>query len=130
MLTVTQVQTILADAKSQELFEVLRRERDLVRPTPQDLVNLRRATEKAIGADENLFRMVWVCSVQVIIFQYCTYPRLQLPDSKMVTVQLIGKDDSEIDDAEVQTGRWEAYVQSFASVSCSFKCTAHVLTVA
>ncbi|KIP11841.1 hypothetical protein PHLGIDRAFT_27677 [Phlebiopsis gigantea 11061_1 CR5-6] len=94
---VKQVQHILADPKSQELFEVLRRERGLARPTPQDLVNLRRATEKVIGPDENLFRMIW------------------LLDSSTVTIQLLGKDDSDDDDTEVQTGRWEAYVQSYAS---------------
>lgn len=57
---VKQVQTILLDGKSQDLFDLLRRERDLPRPTTQDLVNLRRAAEKVIGPDENLFRMVLV----------------------------------------------------------------------
>ena len=57
---VKQVQTILLDAKSQELFELLQRERNIQRPTTSDLTNLRRATEKVIGPDENLFRMNWV----------------------------------------------------------------------
>ena len=58
---VKQVQTVLSDTKSQDIYELLRRERDLTRPTPQDLTNIRRATEKVVGPDENLFRMNWVC---------------------------------------------------------------------
>lgn len=53
----------------------------------------------------------------------------QLSDSKTVTVQLLGKDDSDIDDPEVQTGRWEAYVHSFASVCVSVILVNAVLTV-
>ena len=34
-----------------------------------------------------------------------------------MTVQLIGKDDSSFDDSEVLTGRWQAYIQSYISVS-------------
>ncbi|EKM56381.1 uncharacterized protein PHACADRAFT_172101 [Phanerochaete carnosa HHB-10118-sp] len=94
---VKQVQTILLDSKSLDLFDQLRRERDLPRPTTQDLTNLRRATEKVIGPDENLFRMVW------------------LPESKIVTIQVLGKDDASFDDSEVQTGRWQAYMDSYVS---------------
>ena len=43
---------------------------------------------------------------------------IQLPDSKTMTVQLIGKDDSSFDDSEVLTGRWQSYIDSFVSV-CS-----------
>ncbi|GJE93673.1 histone deacetylase complex, regulatory component SIN3 [Phanerochaete sordida] len=94
---VKQVQTILADTKSMELFEQLRRERDIPRPTTQQLINFRRAAEKILGPDENLFRMVWV------------------PESKTVTIQLLGKDDASFDDSEVQTGRWQAYMDSYVS---------------
>ena len=34
-----------------------------------------------------------------------------------MTIQLIGKDDSSFDDSEVLTGRWQAYIQSYISVS-------------
>jgi len=34
----------------------------------------------------------------------------------MMTIQLIGKDDSSFDDAEVLTGRWQAYIDSYVSV--------------
>ena len=35
---------------------------------------------------------------------------------KTVTIQLLGKDDSSFDDSEVLTGRWQAYIESYASV--------------
>ncbi|KAH9932294.1 uncharacterized protein B0H18DRAFT_1208587 [Fomitopsis serialis] len=63
----------------------------------RDQINARRNTERVVGPDENIFRIDW------------------LPDSKMVTVQLFGKDDSRFVDSEALTGRWQAYVQSYVS---------------
>jgi hypothetical protein len=40
----------------------------------------------------------------------------QLPDTKTMTIQLLGKDDSRIDDSEMLAERWQAYVDSFVSV--------------
>ncbi|KAF8880058.1 histone deacetylase complex, SIN3 component [Infundibulicybe gibba] len=87
----------LADSRSQDLLEILKRTRALSHPTTQDLITSRRNAEKVLGPDENLFRIDW------------------LPDSKTITVQLIGKDDSSFDDSEVLTGRWQAYIDSFVS---------------
>ena len=42
---------------------------------------------------------------------------LQLSDSKVMTCQLIGKDDSSFDDSEVLSGRWQYYVDAYVSVS-------------
>ena len=56
-----QVQIILSDPKSQDLYELLRREREITSPTTQDLINCRRNTERVLGPDENLFRIDWVC---------------------------------------------------------------------
>ncbi|KAL0958045.1 hypothetical protein HGRIS_000221 [Hohenbuehelia grisea] len=94
---IKQVQTIFVDPKSQDLLENLKRDRALTTATSQDLINSRRNAEKVLGPDENLFRMDW------------------LPDSKTMTVQLIGKDDSSFDDSEILTGRWQAYLDSFVS---------------
>jgi paired amphipathic helix protein Sin3a len=33
-----------------------------------------------------------------------------------MTIQLLGKDDSRIDDSEMLVERWQAYVDSFVSV--------------
>ncbi|CAL1708555.1 unnamed protein product [Somion occarium] len=94
---IKQVQMVLSDARSQELFDLLRRERDIPALTSQDLINARKNTEKVLGPDENLFRIDW------------------LPELKTVTMQLIGKDDSSFDDSEVLTGRWQAYIDSYVS---------------
>jgi len=91
------VQLLFGDEKGQDLLEVLKRERALACPTTQDLINSRKNAEKVLGPDENLFRVDW------------------LPDSKHMTFQLIGKDDSSFDDSEVLTGRWQSYIDSFVS---------------
>ncbi|KAF5380136.1 hypothetical protein D9615_006181 [Tricholomella constricta] len=94
---IKQAQAVFADPKSQDLLEILKKERSLVSPTTQDQINSRRNAEKVLGPDENLFRIDW------------------LPESRAMTVQLIGKDDSSFDDSEVLTGRWQAYIDSFVS---------------
>ncbi|GLB39349.1 putative histone deacetylase (HDAC) interacting [Lyophyllum shimeji] len=94
---IKQCQTVFADPKSQDLLEILKKERSLVSPTTQDQINTRRNAEKVLGPDENLFRIDW------------------LPESRTMTVQLIGKDDSSFDDSEVLTGRWQAYIESYVS---------------
>ncbi|KAJ7903728.1 hypothetical protein B0H14DRAFT_2666128 [Mycena olivaceomarginata] len=94
---IKQVQLLFGDEKSQDLLEVLKREQALASPTTQDLINSRKNAEKILGPDENLFRVDW------------------LPDSKHMTFQLIGKDDSSFDDSEVLTGRWQSYIDSFVS---------------
>lgn len=53
---------MFADGRSQDLLEILKRERTLVSPTTQDQINSRRNAEKVLGPDENLFRIDWVCS--------------------------------------------------------------------
>lgn len=66
MLTFGQVQNVLSDAKSQELYEFLRRDRELVSPTTQDQINARRNTERVVGPDENIFRIDWVSRSQLL----------------------------------------------------------------
>ncbi|KAG1721864.1 uncharacterized protein EDB91DRAFT_1064220 [Suillus paluster] len=94
---IKQVQLVLADARSQELFELLKRDRALQAPTIQDQLNSRRFAENVLGPDENIFRVDW------------------LPDTKTMTIQLLGKDDSSFDDSEMLAERWQAYVDSFVS---------------
>jgi len=92
---IKQAQAVISDPKSQELLEHLKRERSLTSPTTQDRINSRRHAEKILGPDENVFRIDW------------------LSDSKTMTFQLIGKDDSSFDDSEVLTGRWQAYIDAY-----------------
>lgn len=42
----------------------------------------------------------------------------------MMTMQLIGKDDSSFDDSEILTGRWQTYIDSFVSVGCFYRVSA------
>ncbi|KAF4616526.1 hypothetical protein D9613_008571 [Agrocybe pediades] len=92
---IKQVQMVIADPKSQELLELLKRERSLVSPTTQDRINYRHQVENILGPDENVFRIDW------------------LSEPKTLTIQLIGKDDSTFDDSEAFTGRWQAYMDSY-----------------
>ncbi|KAG6829244.1 hypothetical protein H0H87_012148 [Tephrocybe sp. NHM501043] len=94
---IKQVQAVFADPRSQDILEILKKERSLVSPTTQDQINSRRNAEKVLGPDENIFRIDW------------------LPESRTMTVQLIGKDDSSFDDSEVLTGRWQSYIDSYVS---------------
>lgn len=82
-----QVQTILSDNRSQDIFDLLRKERDLASPSTQDLINARKNTERVLGPDENLFRMVWVRYIFYLVFAMlltydsCRSRRRSLPNS-------------------------------------------------
>ena len=83
ILTMFQVQNILADAKSQDLLEVLKKERALLSPATQDQINSRRSAEKVLGPDENLFRIDWASGSDVISNRSppdrkCSYRRREL----------------------------------------------------
>ncbi|KAL1716696.1 hypothetical protein EV715DRAFT_254802 [Schizophyllum commune] len=94
---VKQIQNVLADQKSQELLENLKRERSITSPTVQDQINTRHNAEKILGPDENLFRIDW------------------LHDSRTMTMQLIGKDEPSIDDSEAVAERWRAYLDAYVA---------------
>ncbi|KAF5369896.1 hypothetical protein D9758_001057 [Tetrapyrgos nigripes] len=98
---IKQVQNVIADSKSQDLLEALKRDRPISSLTTQDQINSRRNAEKVLGPDENLFRIDW------------------LSEYKTMTVQLLGKDDSSFNDAEVLTGRWQSYIDSYVSNECT-----------
>jgi paired amphipathic helix protein Sin3a len=51
---------VIADPKSQDLLEALKRERTLASPMTQDRVNYRHQAENVLGPDENVFRIDWV----------------------------------------------------------------------
>jgi len=62
-LILSQVQNIIADSKSQDLLEGLKRDCAISSLTNQEQINSRRNAEKILGPDENLFRIDWVCAV-------------------------------------------------------------------
>lgn len=48
------------DPKSQELLELLKKERTHGTLTTQDQIRCRQNAERILGPDENLFRIDWV----------------------------------------------------------------------
>lgn len=50
----------MLDPKSQELLELLKKERVYGTLTTQDQINSRQNAERILGPDENLFRIDWV----------------------------------------------------------------------
>lgn len=44
-----------------------------------------------------------------------------------MTIQLLGKDDSGLEDSEILTGRWQSYIDSYVSVSWFGKLIAWLL---
>ncbi|KAN0116479.1 hypothetical protein V8E52_005860 [Russula decolorans] len=85
------------DPKLEKIAKLLWDERRIESPTVEDHRRLRSEAEEILGPEENLFRIDW------------------LPESKMITFQLLSKDGSSLDDAEVLSGRWHAYVEGFVS---------------
>lgn len=60
ILILYKVQAVFPDPRSQDLLEILKKERALTSSTMQDQINARRNAEKVLGPDENLFRIDWV----------------------------------------------------------------------
>ncbi|KAI0302797.1 hypothetical protein B0F90DRAFT_1627282 [Multifurca ochricompacta] len=94
---VKHVQSWEQDPKLEKMAKLLWDERRLENPTVEDHRKFRRQAEEILGPEDNLFRIDW------------------LPESKMITFQLLSKDGSSLDDAEVLSGRWQGYVEGFVS---------------
>ena len=60
MLSGVQVQSVLSDNKSQELWGMLQDARKAERLTNQDMIRYRREAERHVGSDEHLYRIEWV----------------------------------------------------------------------
>ncbi|WWC68464.1 uncharacterized protein I206_102392 [Kwoniella pini CBS 10737] len=92
---VKQVQTILGDMKSQELFALLQRDRLHDRTNTRRQIAYRMQAEGVLGADENLFK---------ISYQ---------PSKDVVSIQLLSREDLTIDDAETAQEKWRQYIESY-----------------
>lgn len=57
-----QVQSVLSDNKSQELWMMLQDARKTERLTNQDIIRYRREAERHVGSDEHLYRVEWVAA--------------------------------------------------------------------
>lgn len=94
-----QTQTNLGDLKSQELFALLVRDRANEVTSTKQQIAYRSQAEVVLGPEENLYRMEFIASRDI------------------VAVQLLGKEDLTIDDAVTVEDKWRQYVDSYALVS-------------
>ncbi|PCH34038.1 hypothetical protein WOLCODRAFT_94711 [Wolfiporia cocos MD-104 SS10] len=94
---VKQVQTIMADNKCQELWELLQRTRGDDTTTIHAVIRYRREAERHVGSDDNLYRFDW-----------------DMP-SKTLQTQLVGLTDASVEEGRTAIGRWKEYVASFVT---------------
>jgi len=87
------VQTIFTDAKSQDLYNLFKKEGQ----QPSDEVHYRETAAQILGDLEHLFRIE------------------TLPHLNVFTVQLLGKDDPNQEDPELYIDRWRLYIASYTS---------------
>ncbi|CCL98092.1 uncharacterized protein FIBRA_00086 [Fibroporia radiculosa] len=92
---VKQVQTITADNKCQELWDLLQRSRGEDAPTVHDTIRYRREAEHHVGLDDNLYRFDWDA------------------DSRHLRIQLVGSTDPSVGEDVSRRGRWKEYVASY-----------------
>ncbi|KAG9314155.1 hypothetical protein JVU11DRAFT_4941 [Chiua virens] len=92
---IKQVQSVLSDNKSQELWTMLQNARKAERLTNQDMIRYRREAERHVGSDEHLYRIEW--------------------DSewKKMYIQLLEGSDASAEVDRTAIGRWRAYVDSY-----------------
>jgi paired amphipathic helix protein Sin3a len=110
---VKQVQTILADAQTPALLELLKRERAAPAPGPSRDDRARYLWDvRAALPEENVFRVDWE------------------PARGTLSMRLLGRDEDEDADEGVLFERWQAYVDAFVSVRSPHSPRAeHVLMV-
>ena len=112
-----QVQTIEADSKCQELWELLQWTRRQENTTVRDIIAYRREAGQHVGSDENLYRIEWVCLISVDMGVSWSKFTLWLQDSqlKALKIQLIGEEDPSVDEDDGGMGRWREYVASYVT---------------
>jgi paired amphipathic helix protein Sin3a len=106
---IKQVQTLLADAQTPKLLELLKRERDALSPGRDDRARYMWDVRNALP-EENVFRIDWDAA------------------SKVMSMQLLGKDEDDEADEGAMFERWQAYVDAFVSVSSPQSFACHKLT--
>ena len=127
------MQTIFADAKSQDLYNLFKGEGQ----QSSDEARYRETAAKILGDLEHIFRVEMVCAAP---FEVPEHPPIialrvksQLPHLSVFTVQLLGKDDPSQEDPEFYIDRWRSYITSYTSVSSlpskSASTTHHFVTI-
>ncbi|KAK4047774.1 hypothetical protein OIO90_006073 [Microbotryomycetes sp. JL221] len=91
-----QCQVAISDAKTRDLMDLLRQDRSHPdRSSVQQQMFYRTQAESALGQDENLYRFEWV------------------PESQLLSIQLLGKDVIPVEDLTTCEREWMQYVRKF-----------------
>ncbi|KAF5366942.1 hypothetical protein D9757_010834 [Collybiopsis confluens] len=96
-LIIALVQTIVSDAKCQELWALLQSAQVTETITNQDIVRYRREAETHVGPDGHLYRFQWDRETKIM--------RIHLMRAEDASVHCLGKSQS--------VGRWRAYVDTY-----------------
>ncbi|KAH9950932.1 hypothetical protein B0H21DRAFT_720471 [Amylocystis lapponica] len=92
---VKQVQTVMADSKCQELWQLLQNARHSGVISTHDTIRYRREAERHAGSDDHLYRFDWN------------------RESRTLGVQLVGAQDPSVEEDDSARGRWQEYVASY-----------------
>jgi hypothetical protein len=114
-LTMGQVQIVFTDAKTQDLYNLFKKEGQ----QSNDEARNREAAAQILGDSEHLFRVETVRGVLFTVNENrpSCQVKLQIPHLNVSTVQLLGKDDPSQEDPEFYLDRWRSYITSYTSVS-------------
>ncbi|GAA5991337.1 hypothetical protein JCM5350_006988 [Sporobolomyces pararoseus] len=96
------IHTINSDAKCQDIVSLLEKDRARSVTTPRQQIAYRMAVESILSSDENLYRIEWV------------------PESQVLSIQLLGKEDLTLDEANFSEERfYQSWIASYALTSPS-----------
>ncbi|CAE6432182.1 unnamed protein product [Rhizoctonia solani] len=103
---IKQAQIILADPRWPELFSLLQKERRETAPGPssQFLINYRRQVESLIAGEDSREKDNSNLNVHRIVWN---------GERKVLSFQLLARDDGSVLDSETVNGRWRQYIDSY-----------------
>lgn len=119
---IPQVQSIVGDMKSQELWALLVRDRQSFVQTNRRQLAYRHAAENILPSEEEFYRIQTVCvSLTGLICQLETAnaDSHQFPARDIVTIKMMTRHDPTNEDEETEALRWRNYVDSYVLVSCA-----------
>jgi paired amphipathic helix protein Sin3a len=82
--------------------------------TRQDIIKYRRQAEHHVSADDNLYRVKWVCGHSAIVGND-DQTFAQNPEDKTMHIQLMGPGEASVDDTHTAINRWREYVDSYVT---------------
>jgi paired amphipathic helix protein Sin3a len=115
-----QVQSVLGDNRSHELWELMQKMRAQSSVSQQDVIRYRREAEENVAGDDHLYRFDWVClelfMVDVLRLGRgvaLTWLCSQDSSSQTLGIRLMNSQDPSVDGGEEPRQRWREYVDSF-----------------